>query len=78
MMYNMKIKKKKFLCPYGEFFDIKSSNRKSIDDFDLFFYYNIIFKVKTQRPSVCGWLNSNSDHLQGTFIARAFFAFPCP
>ena len=37
MMYNMKIKKIKILCPYGEFSDIKSSNRNPIDDFEIFF-----------------------------------------
>ena len=32
MMYNMKIKKKNLLWPYGEFSDIKSSNRNPMDD----------------------------------------------
>ena len=58
----MKIKKLNFLWPYCEFSDIKSSNRNPMDDFEFFFDYNIIFKVKTHRPPVGGCLNSNIEH----------------
>ena len=36
--------------------------RNPMDDFEIFFDYNIIFKVKMQRPLVGGWLNSNIDY----------------
>ena len=59
MMYNRKIKKKSW--SNGEFSDIKSSNRKPINDFELFLIA-IFFKVKVQPPSAGAWLNSNIDH----------------
>ena len=45
MKYNMK--KKKMLWPYGEFSDIKSSNRNPMDDFEIFLLQNF-FKSETQ------------------------------
>ena len=44
MTYNMKLKNNFFLWLFGEFSDIKTSNRNSMDDFEIF--YCNIFKWK--------------------------------
>ena len=51
MMYNIKIKKKNFFWPYGEFSDIKSSNRNPMDDFEIFFLLQYYFLSENAATS---------------------------
>ena len=51
MTYNMKVKNKIFLWLYGEFSDIKSSNRNYMDDFEFFFDCNFVLSENAATSS---------------------------